>query len=83
VTRDELLKLFDAQCRAGADLQLAADRIEKERDAVIMRFDAAWEAISNNERDRRRTMHRVLEVSMGKADPGPREAAPPQHSVKP
>jgi hypothetical protein len=73
MTRDELLKLLDEQCSAGADLQLGADRLDEARADICHRADLAWEAVNKNERDRRHTMHRILEVSMGRVDPGPRE----------
>ncbi len=76
MTREELLKLLDEQCRVGADLQLNADRMDEARAEICHRADLLWESVHNNERDRRHTMHRLLEVSMGKPDPGPREVKP-------
>lgn len=71
MTRDELLKLLDQQCAVGAELLMTAERAEKAAEDARHRMKRAWEVMHDNERDRQRTMYRILEVSMGHADPGP------------
>jgi hypothetical protein len=76
VTRDELLKLFAEQCDEAATLMAAAKKSQAEYEAATKADRQAWEAIQSSRRARDVTMHRILEVSMGNADPGPYEEKP-------
>lgn len=76
MTRDELLKLLNEQCDEAAALMAAAKKSQAEYEAATKADKEAWEAIHANRRSRDVTMHRILEVSMGNADPGPYEEKP-------